>query len=767
MNYVNNLKIGTKLIGMALGILAPLGCTILITALIGVSDMHQALLENTNALSVSMAENIGATLDAGIDSSANLSDPAFMQGVIDRNVKARGENSQILEFRVHAPDSTSSVGYRAIAADNAAGKGQESDPEDIQAIKNDKTVVNLTTENDVPILDVTVPLHAGGKAIATAGIKLSLASARAAEEKLTAQTIERMIWVVALAVLLAILVVIGVRFLIRRGITGPLSKALTMIQELGKGHLGMRLKMNSGDEIGTMAAALDQFADDLQTAVVGTMKKISNGDLSTDVRSKDEQDEIAPVLLGTTLSLRGLVAETKKLTQAAVEGKLAARADATKFHGEYRQVMQGINDTLDAVIGPLNMSAEYVDRISKGDIPPKITDNYSGDFNKIKNNLNTCIDAVNLLVIHTNLLTQAAREGKLTTRADASRHQGEFRKIVEGFNVTLDAVVTPINDTKDILALVAQGDLTVKANGNFKGDYVLLKNSIETMVNGLKGMAGQSQQTAVNMTSATAQILAASTQMASTTREQASAVNQVTSTVQEIKASAEQVAQRAQSVAEGASQATLVAQRGAKAANDSLVGMQDIRAKVQAIAENILALSEKTQQIGDIIDTVSDIAGQSNILALNAAIEAAQAGEAGKGFRVVADEVRSLSEQSRQAAAQVKVILGDIQKATNLAVMATEQGTKGVQAGSELVNHTAQTIKELEIAVTDSAQAAQQIVAGVEQQTIGLDQIVIGMNDINQAAQQSAAGAQQSQKAAQNMNQVAEQLKQAIAQYRM
>lgn len=129
-------------------------------------------------------------------------------------------------------------------------------------------------------------------------------------------------------------------------------------------------------------------------------------------------------------------------------------------------------------------------------------------------------------------------------------------------------------------------------------------------------------------------------------------------------------------------------------------------------------------------------------MALNAAIEAVQAGEAGKGFRVVADEVRSLSEQSRQAAAQVKVILGDIQKATNLAVMATEQGTKGVQAGSDLVSRTAHTIAELQSVVVESAQAAQQTVAGVELQTIGLDQIAIGMSDINQAAQQSAVGAQ-------------------------
>jgi len=79
----------------------------------------------------------------------------------------------------------------------------------------------------------------------------------------------------------------------------------------------------------------------------------------------------------------------------------------------------------------LNVSADYVDKISKGNIPPKITDNYNGDFNVIKNNLNMCIDAVNALVADAVMLSHAAVEGKLSTRADASKHAGDYHKIVE------------------------------------------------------------------------------------------------------------------------------------------------------------------------------------------------------------------------------------------------------------------------------------------------------------------------------------------------
>ena len=150
-------------------------------------------------------------------------------------------------------------------------------------------------------------------------------------------------------------------------------------------------------------------------------------------------------------AVNALVADANLLAKAAVEGKLSTRADASKHGGDFRKIVEGVNATLDAVIGPLNVSADYVDKISKGNIPPKITDNYNGDFNTIKNNLNTCIDAVNALVADANMLAKAAVEGKLATRADASKHGGDFRKIVEGVNATLDAVIGPLTEVGQVL----------------------------------------------------------------------------------------------------------------------------------------------------------------------------------------------------------------------------------------------------------------------------------------------------------------------------
>ncbi len=514
-------------------------------------------------------------------------------------------------------------------------------------------------------------------------------------------------------------------------------------------------------------ATLDAIAGPLHVAAE-YVDRIAQGDVPGEITEEwGYFNEIRDSLNRCIATMNSAIGEINVVIQGAFQGKLDARGDPSKFQGAWRELIASVNYSLDSIVKPINVAADYFACIAAGDIPERITEEYQGDLKAIKDNLNACIDAINQLVADANALTEAAAKGQLNIRADATSHQGDFRKIVEGMNATMDAMIVPMHAASESMSCVARGDLTVQTNGSYQGDYAILGDSIDNMVRDLREMAMQMQEGAMNITSATAEILASASQMSSTTQQQASAVSQITSTVEEIRTSAEQVAQRAQSLADAAEKAVLAAQSGLDAADEATGGMDVIRQKVESIAGNILSLSEQTQQIGDIIDTVTDIADQSNILALNAAIEAAQAGDAGKGFRVVADEVRSLAEQSRQAAAQIKVILGDIQKATNLAVIATEQGTKHMGVGSELVRRTEQAIRELSETLQVSTQVAQQIMVGVQQQTVGLDQIAIGMADINQATQQSAAGAQQSEKASHDLNELAAVLKEVVAQYRL
>ena len=252
----------------------------------------------------------------------------------------------------------------------------------------------------------------------------------------------------------------------------------------------------------------------------------------------------------------------------------------------------------------------------------------------------------------------------------------------------------------------------------------------------LQNILAQIHEAGKDLRAGAAEILAAATQQAAGASEQSAAISQTTVTVDEVKTISEQATQRAQEVANASQHTVDVSRDGQQAISDTITTMARIEERVESIAENILALSEQTQQIGEIIATVGDIATQSNMLALNASVEAARAGEHGKGFAVVAAEVRNLAEQSRQATAQVREILLDIQGGINATVMATEEGIKVVDGGMQLAAGTATSIEQLASVIDESAQAAMQMVAGGQQQASGVEQISLAMQNINQATQQ-------------------------------
>jgi len=317
---------------------------------------------------------------------------------------------------------------------------------------------------------------------------------------------------------------------------------------------------------------------------------------------------------------------------------------------------------------------------------------------------------------------------------------------------------------------VAKGDLTARLTLNGRGEndtLFTLGDNLNNMAERLGEMTTQIREATINVATAATEIMTATAQQATRTAEQSAAISQISTTIDEVKTIVEQAFAKAQAVAEQAQRTRDVAQAGQRAVTGTVEGMSQIKERVEGIAENILALSEQTQQIGEIIATVNDIAAQSNLLALNASVEAARAGEHGKGFAVVAVEVRNLAEQSKQATAQVKSILNEIQRATNAAVMATEEGTKGVDSGVELTGQAGETIQRLAASISESASAAQQILASVQQQTTGVEQIALAMQNINQATVQNLASTRQAEKAAQDLAALAKQMESLVARYRL
>jgi methyl-accepting chemotaxis protein len=314
-------------------------------------------------------------------------------------------------------------------------------------------------------------------------------------------------------------------------------------------------------------------------------------------------------------------------------------------------------------------------------------------------------------------------------------------------------------------AQIAAGDLRSTITPQSPND--LLGNALAVMVENLREQTRQLVEGANVLGAAASEIVASTTQLASSANQSAAAVSETMTTVEEVRQTAHLASQKAQHVFDSAQKAAQISENGRKSAEDAGVGMTRIRQQMDSIAASMGRLSEQSQTIGQIIANVEDLSAQSNLLAVNAAIEAAKAGEHGKGFGVVAQEVKSLAGQSRQATNEVRTILSDIQKATTTAVLATEQGSKAVEGGSRQTEAAGQSIQALAASVTDSALAATQIAASSHQQLVGVDQVAMAMESIKQASMQNVAGAKQLETAARNLNDLGQRLKQVVQRYKV
>ena len=240
----------------------------------------------------------------------------------------------------------------------------------------------------------------------------------------------------------------------------------------------------SKDEVGLLAEAFNKMIDNIKEQAEAA-ERIAAGDLSLDFEPKSDKDVLAISLISVIDTLRCLIKEAEEMTDAAEAGQLGHRGNSQQFKGGYREIIKGFNKTLDGIIRPLKVSAEYMERISQGDIPEKITDEYYGDLNEIKNNINRCIDAVDALIEDAGMLSEAAVEGRLSVRADASRHGGDFAKIIDGVNHTLDSVIGPLNIAADYIDQIGKGEIPPEITDTYYGDFNEIKHSINACIEGL------------------------------------------------------------------------------------------------------------------------------------------------------------------------------------------------------------------------------------------------------------------------------------------
>lgn len=310
-----------------------------------------------------------------------------------------------------------------------------------------------------------------------------------------------------------------------------------------------------------------------------------------------------------------------------------------------------------------------------------------------------------------NNLIQNASEGKLDGRIDAENYQGFLKGLGEGINQLMDAVVVPLKEGQASLSALADGDLTVNMNGEYHGEFAVLRDAINTTVTNLMNMVGQINNSSGGISSGASEIAKGNQDLSQRTEEQASSLEETASSMEEMTSTVKQNADNARQANQLASAARDQASKGGDVVKDAVNAMSEI--------------NQSSKKIADIIGVIDEIAFQTNLLALNAAVEAARAGEQGRGFAVVAGEVRNLAQRSAGAAKEIKALISD--------------SVDKVEEGSKLVDESGKTLDEIVEAVKKVSDIIAEIAAASQEQSAGIEEVNKAVTQMDEMTQQNAA----------------------------
>lgn len=595
-------------------------------------------------------------------------------------------------------------------------------------------------------------------------------------------------FVILMVLCLSILLAIGIAWWVTQSITRPIARCMSVAESVAQGETNLRIEVDRTDETGklllsmrSMVEAIQRMAADAtmlaQSAVQGKLnmradaskhsgdfRKIIQGvndtldaviqPLNMTAKYVDDISKgvIPPAITDTyngdfnviknnlnnmVSMMNNLLKETELLIQSAADGELQKRANADLFQGSWKQLLAGFNNTVNNIVSPLMLTAEYVDKVSKGVIPPEITDVYKGQYNVIKINLNSVVAMMNNLLRETDTLVKAAVGGRLDTRAKADAFVGGWHQLVAGINQTLDAVLQPIQEAAAVLEKVANRDMSARVMGNYQGDHAKIKNALNQAVENLDKALAQVSEGASQVASASEQISSGSQALAQGANEQASALEEISSSLEEIASMTKQ----------NADNATMAKNLSVEADSNAKQGVEAMDRMSGAIGK----IKESSDQTAKIVKTIDEIAMQTNLLALNAAVEAARAGDAGRGFAVVAEEVRNLAQRSAQAAKNTADMIGE-------SVRNADDGVKIAQDVSrsfELIAGSSTKVNGL----------IAEIAAASKEQSQGIEQVSVAVSQMDKVTQQNAANSEESASSSEELSSQAQELQAMVSQF--
>ncbi len=572
-------------------------------------------------------------------------------------------------------------------------------------------------------------------------------------------------------------------------ISNIISKPLVILRDasnkLALGDTDVNIMQKTKDEIGELMGAFAVMVGNTKEQAKNA-QRIAKGDLDMTIELKSDKDVLGKSMEDIIESLRNLVAESANLTEAAIKGDLKVRGDASKFEGGYKSIVDGVNDTLDAIVNPLDVAMEFLAALESGEAKGLIpdADQYLGYYGVLVEKLNGVVSVLLSMLGEIDKVTVESIKGNLEYRADPSKLKGGYAGIVSGVNDILDAVLMPIKEATDVLEEMAKGNMKAKVEGDYKGDHATIKEALNSMSGHIDGyieeisenlsdmaskdltcgiereylgdfiklkdsinfIIGQFNSVLLEIKESAQQVESAADQVASSSQILSQGSTEQASAIEQISASVTQVAEQTK---ENATNSNKANELSSKAKSDAENGNGQMTEMLRAMNE----IKESSANIAKIIKVIDDIAFQTNILALNAAVEAARAGEHGKGFAVVAEEVRNLAARSASAAKETTDMI--------------DSSIKAVEEGYKMANETAGALGKIVEGVTDAVEIVGMIAEASNEQADAVNEINSGVEQISQVTQSNTATAEESASASEEMAGQAQLLKGMIEDFKL
>ena len=547
---------------------------------------------------------------------------------------------------------------------------------------------------------------------------------------------------------------------------------------------------------------VERLSKDLQLLADGNLS-LDTGIADADEYTKDSKQNFQQImdnLVRARDAIKALADDTRDLAMAASRGRLDTRADAKKHGGDYQLIIEGINQTLDTIVGNLEaiptpiqfvdkeMRFQYINetgakllgmskkelmgkrcadlwKTSKCNTPECVCDK-AMRMNMVNTTENDCVVGGKRLDLFCAGAPLKDQDGTIVGSFEFVTDQTAVKEAGRKSQKVSEFQTSAVNELQSALDRLATGDLTAEVSipdgdedsreafeafqalqmsiRDFKDSVVNLLSEVNHSIDTVSSTSQELASSAEEMNASTEQVSAAIQQISKGAQNQATAVDETAKIMAEMSSAVSQVVDRTKVATQAAQKANDSANTGRTAVDNTVRKMQEIQRVVEESAKVIEILGKRSEEIGEIVDVITNISDQTNLLALNAAIEAARAGEQGRGFAVVAEEVKNLAEDSREAAERIAKMIKEVQQETSKAVDAMKLGTKEASEGMQIVDLTGKTFVEISNMAASTAQEVTSIAHLMEQQMDGTQKAAKSVDGIASIAEETASASEES-----------------------